>query len=210
MQVKFCGLTQAADIAHASEAGATAIGLVMIKKSPRWVNPEQAASLAALARQAGLQVVALFVDQPVAEVQQAIDQVKPDVLQFHGQESAAYCDQFEMTYWKAVPMLADADWQQYIAAYPRASAYLLDSFGGQQMGGSGKQFDWFQFPQDRLDQMILAGGLKASNVASAIQATGARFVDTSSGIESAPGVKSKEKMQAFMAAIHTTNNKINA
>ena len=210
MQVKFCGLTQVDDIVHASAAGATAIGLVMVKKSPRWVSNKQAAILAAQARQAGLQVVALFVDQPVAEVQVVIDQVKPDVLQFHGQEPAAYCDQFVVPYWKAVPMLADSNWQRYIEGYPQAAAYLLDCFGGQQMGGSGKQFDWFQFPASLLNKMILAGGLNASNVAVAIQATGTRFVDTSSGIESAPGVKSKEKMQAFMAAIHTTNNKINA
>jgi len=98
-------------------------------------------------------------------------------------------------------MLETGDLQQYLAQYPSASAYLLDAFGGQQSGGSGQSYDWFHIPQELSQPLMLAGGIQAENVQQALKLTGAKYIDTSSGIESTPGVKSSEKMKALMQAI---------
>lgn len=201
IKVKYCGLKTPADVQTAIEAGVDAIGLVFVDKSPRYISPEAAIELACTAKQSGVLVVALFANHDAAFVEAVIETVEPDVLQFHGDEEAVFCEQFDRSYWKAVPMLKTQDYVGYIQHYPKADAFLLDAYGGQQSGGSGHSFSWFKFPEKLTAKLILAGGIDAQNVASAITATGAQYIDTSSGIESAPGVKSKTKMLALMRQI---------
>jgi len=205
ISVKFCGLKTLDDVAAATEAQVDAIGLVFVKKSPRYISPEDAIELSIAAKQAGIVLVALFANNQTSTVEHVIQLIAPDVLQFHGNETAAFCEQFGRTYWKAVPMLEDLDYQTYMDRYPTAQAFLLDAFGGRHTGGSGRSFKWFQLPKNKTPKLILAGGIKAENVAAAIAATGAQFIDTSSGIESIPGVKSKTKMLALMAQIKAIN-----
>ncbi len=201
ISVKFCGLKTLAEVDAAIAAQVDAIGLVFVEKSPRFITPEQALPLAASAKQSGVKVVALFADHPVEVVEQVIQVIEPDILQFHGAESGAFCEQFNRAYWKAVPMLAVSDYVSYMINYPKAEAFLLDAFGGKTTGGSGQAFKWFKLPDEWLSKLILAGGINADNVALALTATGAQFIDTSSGIESVPGVKSTTKMMALMAQI---------
>ncbi len=212
VKVKFCGLRSLADVAAAAAVRADAVGFVFVSKSPRYVTVAEAKPLAAVAAAAGMQTVALFANQPADLVSEVVTALAPDVLQFHADEPAAFCEQFGLPYWKAIPMLATTDYAAYMRQHPAAAAYLLDAFGTGQSGGSGQVFEWFEFPQEHRSKLILAGGLQVENIDAAITATGAQFVDTSSGIESSPGVKSKAKMQAFMAAIaagncHDNNNK---
>ena len=147
--------------------------------------------------------VGLFVDAPAGSVRATLAAVPLDQLQFHGAESADYCRQFGRRWFKAVPMRdlpsaeAAAAW---LAAYPDSSAFLFDAFGKAQMGGSGEVFDWSCLPPtDR--PVILAGGLHAGNVGDAIRRFRPFAVDVSSGVESAPGVKSSAKMRAFITAV---------
>lgn len=206
IKVKYCGLKTRADVDAAIQAEVDAIGLVFVEQSPRYISPADAVELAAVAKQAGILVVALFADHDAAYVHHVIGLVKPDVLQFHGTESAAYCEQFNGRYWKAVPMLKTQDYQLYMQQYSQADAFLLDAFGGQQTGGSGQTFQWFKFPEALTSKLILAGGLNAENVSAAIAATDAQFIDTSSGIESSAGVKSRTKMLALMEVIQAIEN----
>ena len=205
VKVKYCGLKTTADIQNAIEAQVDAIGLVLVKKSPRFISLDDAKKLADMAKQGGLKVVALFADNSDDEVIKAIESFQPDVLQFHGTESVQFCEQFNTPYWKAIPMLATDDYVGYINKYPSAEAFLLDAFGGQQSGGSGQSFNWFEFPQNLKSRLILAGGINEDNVIEALKATGACYIDTSSGIETSLGIKSKKKMLALMNLIKAIN-----
>ena len=205
MKVKFCGIQAPRDVALAAALGCQAVGFVMVPGSRREVSLEQAQALTEHTRHFDLQSVILLADATADQTRQVITQCRPDILQFHGQESPAYCRQFNYPYWKAVPMLAVSDWRQYIASYEQAHGFVLDTYGGHQSGGSGQSFQWFRFPSDVRHQLILAGGLHANNVAEAVTVTGTEFIDVSSGIEATAGVKSHALMKQFMQAINTKN-----
>ncbi len=194
IKIKYCGLKTLTDVANAAQAGVDSIGLVFVKNSQRFVTEDTAKDLIIAAKQAGLVTVALFANQESTEVLRIVEKSDPDVLQFHGNETAIFCEQFERPYWKAVPMLTDLDYISYMNNHPNASAFLLDAFGNQQSGGSGHSFEWFEFPEKVKGRLILAGGINEENVVEAIAETGAEYVDTSTGIETIPGVKSRNKM----------------
>ena len=208
-RIKICGLTRADDVQAAIDCGADALGFVFYDRSPRHVTLAQAERL--LARVPPLvSAVGLFVDAPAAVVREALAALPLDQLQFHGAESADYCRQFGRRWFKAVPMRdlpsaeAAAAW---LAAYPDSSAFLFDAFGKAQMGGSGEVFDWSRLPPtDR--PVILAGGLHVGNVGEAIRRFRPFAVDVSSGVESAPGVKSSAKMRAFFSAVRNAYESI--
>lgn len=205
IRIKFCGLTNAADVLAAADSGADAVGFVFVSQSRRYLTTEQAVELVNLAKKHDLLTVALFANQSAEEVCEVVARIEPDVLQFHGDESVIFCEQFDRPYWKAIPMLSTNDWLAYAKQYASADAWLLDSFGGSQIGGSGTKFVWFEVPSIYRNKVILAGGIDASNVCQAIAETGVTFIDTSSGIESSPGVKSKEKMQAMVTQIRSVS-----
>lgn len=208
-RIKICGLTRADDVQAAIDCGADALGFVFYDRSPRHVTLAQAEKL--LVRVPPLvSAVGLFVDAPADTVRATLAAVPLDQLQFHGAESADYCRQFGRRWFKAVPMRdlpsaeAAAAW---LAAYPDSSAFLFDAFGKAQMGGSGEVFDWSRLPPtDR--PVILAGGLHAGNVGDAIRRFRPFAVDVSSGVESAPGVKSSAKMRAFFSAVRNAYESI--
>ena len=194
-----------ADVNQAIEVGVDAIGLVFVTKSPRYVEPEMAKRLICLAKNAGVLAVALFADQSNSEVAQIVELCQPDILQFHGAETAEFCEQFDQKYWKAIPMLDIVDCVSYMNQFATADAFLLDAFGTKQSGGSGKSFEWFKFPDAYKDKMILAGGIDIENVEQAVSATGTQYIDTSSGIEQTRGVKSHLKMKALANKIKHLN-----
>ncbi len=201
IKIKYCGLKTLGDVNDAIEAGVNAVGFVFVKSSQRFIECDLAASLIEVAKSAGLTTVALFADQDPDEVENIIKITNPDVLQFHGQERAKFCEQFLRPYWKAVPMLTGGKYTDAISSHPNADAYLLDAFGAEQTGGSGKTFEWFKFPAEWHSKLILAGGINEHNVEDAIMNTGTQYLDTSSGIESSPGVKSRFKMMSLAKKI---------
>lgn len=202
-RIKFCGLTRAGDVRLASELGADAVGFIFAEKSPRRV----AATEARVMRQALaplVDVVALFMDNPVEQVRDVVRQVRPSLLQFHGSEDDAFCRAFGVPYMKAIAMGGDEPAPtpgQLIGRYPGAAGFLFDSHGGGEGGGSGRTFDWRRLPTGLNRPFLLAGGLDPDNVFDAIVATMPWGVDVSSGIESEPGIKDGERMHRFVAEV---------
>ena len=137
-------------------------------------------------------------------IDDAIDDLNPDLLQFHGNESPEECERHACPYLKAVPMASINDVAAYVAAYGSATGLLLDANALGEAGGSGHVFDWSRVPA-LPKPMILAGGLDAANVGRAILLTRPYGVDVSSGIESSPGIKDARKMRDFVAAVKAVN-----
>ncbi|NKI35913.1 phosphoribosylanthranilate isomerase [Wenzhouxiangella sp. XN79A] len=196
-RVKICGITRPDDGRQAAELGADAIGLVFVPRSPRNVDAALARAIcAALPPLTG--AVGLFMNAEPALVRAVLDEVPLNWLQFHGDEPAAYCRSFDRPYIKALPM-GSPDAVDY-ADWPDASALLLDAHAAGGMGGSGQRLDWSVLtPPDR--PWILAGGLAPDNVAEAVRALGPPAVDVSSGVESAPGIKSGNLMNQFLRGV---------
>lgn len=198
-RIKICGFTRREDIEAGVEAGADAVGFVFYPPSPRYVGPEQAAELAR-AVPPFVQVVALFVNAEVDVVRRTLESVPVNLLQFHGDEDEAYCRQFARPYLKAARVRPGFDVAAYAAAYPTARAMLLDAFV-EGYGGAGKVFDWTLIPPGLERPIVLSGGLDAANVGEAIRRVRPAAVDVSSGVETAPGIKSADKMRDFVTAV---------
>lgn len=207
-RVKICGLTRAEDIEAAVQAGADAIGLVLYPSSKRAVGVDQAAALRK-ALPAFVDLVALFVNASRDEVDAVIQAVQPEMLQFHGDESPAYCESFHRRYVKAFRVGAPGldtpeSVLQHCEQYGSAAGWLFDSYSAG-YGGSGKSFDTAllcdvsQAPHRR--PLILAGGLNAESAREAIASVRPYAVDISSGVEQSPGVKCPDKIASFMAAV---------
>ena len=201
VRIKICGVTRAGDAAAAARMGADAVGLVFYPKSPRHVSVEQAREIVS-ALPAFVTVTALFLDPGADAVQQVLDKVRVELLQFHGVEPAEFCRGFGRPYIKAVPMGSQADLTEYSQRHGGAAALLLDSHAAGQKGGTGVSFDWSKVPKVDGPPLILAGGLNAGNVATAIRIVRPYGVDVSSGVESAPGIKDADKMAAFVREVN--------
>jgi phosphoribosylanthranilate isomerase len=147
-------------------------------------------------------VTALFVNPTVAEVQAVLTQIPAiSLLQFHGDESAAFCRQFGRAYIKAIPMRDDVDLAQQASIYDDALGLLVDTYKPGIPGGSGESFDWHRLPQSLSKPLILAGGLTPDNVAEAIKQVAPYAVDVSGGVEASKGIKDNGKMLDFMKAV---------
>jgi len=208
IRVKICGLRTAADVRAAAAAGAAYVGLVFFAKSPRNLDPQHAAELA-LEVPEGICKVALTVDADDATLDRLLETVPLDMLQLHGHESpervAAIRSRYGLPVMKAVGVAAEADLAQIDLYSQVADQLLIDAKpprGAELPGGNGLAFDWRLLAGRKYWQRpwMLAGGLTPENVGEAIRLTGARQVDVSSGVESAPGVKDPDKIRAFVAA----------
>jgi phosphoribosylanthranilate isomerase len=143
-------------------------------------------------------------DNPADEVREIIRQVRPSLLQFHGDEDDAFCRSFGVPYLKAIAMGSEIAGQHPAnlhMKYPGAAGFLFDSHGRGESGGSGQTFDWSRIPAGVQKPFVLAGGLHPGNVFDAIGATLPWGVDVSSGIESAPGFKDGDKMRRFVEEV---------
>lgn len=199
-RIKICGFTQVDTALHAAHAGADAIGLVFYPPSPRHVELAQARKIAQ-ALPAFVSSVALFVDADAALVQAVIETVRPTLLQFHGDESPAYCRQFQLPYIKAVRVRPGLDLVQYASRFNDAQGILLDAYVAGEAGGTGHRFDWDLIPANLPLPLILSGGLDAQNVAAAIQKTQPWAVDVSSGVEISKGIKDVTKVAQFIQEV---------
>jgi phosphoribosylanthranilate isomerase len=205
-RVKICGITRTGDAAAAAAAGADAIGLVFYPQSPRFLATERAVEIRN-ALPPFVQAVALFVNPDAAQVAQVIGRVHPAMLQFHGDETPAFCAQFGVPYVKACRMRAGAtgvDALEYLRPFSTAAAWLLDSYV-EEYGGVGERFDWSLAPRTRERPLILSGGLERGNVAEAIRRVRPWGVDVSSGVESAKGVKDPAKIAAFIEEVRNAD-----
>jgi phosphoribosylanthranilate isomerase len=202
-RIKICGITRPDDARAAAQAGADAIGLVFYPPSPRFLSTERAVEIRD-ALPPFVQTVALFVNADAAQVAQVIGRVHPSMLQFHGEEAPQFCEQFGLPFVKACRIRPGVDPLDYLQRYPRATAWLVDSFVPE-YGGVGETFDWSLVPAERTRPLILSGGLDVGNVARAIRAVHPWGVDVSTGVESAKGIKDAGKMAAFIAEVRNAD-----
>jgi phosphoribosylanthranilate isomerase len=199
-RVKVCGITRVEDALAAVKHGSDAIGLVFYEKSPRHIPVNRAAEIVA-ALPPFVCTVGLFVDALEAEVLAALNAVRLDVLQFHGNESPIYCKQFGVPYLKAVRVRPGTNLLQYATDYAEAKALLLDAYAEGVPGGTGQVFDWGLIPTNLSMPLILAGGLNPANVAEAIRRARPYAVDVSGGVEREKGIKDADKIAAFMRGV---------
>lgn len=150
-------------------------------------------------------LVGLFVNAKAEQVVSACERLSLDLLQFHGEESQDYCRQFGVAWMKALRIREDTDVAAAIAQYSEADAILLDTWSAKARGGTGEVFNWEKVPADRNCPLVLAGGLRPDNVAEAIAAARPDAVDVSGGVETAPGIKSPEKIKDFVAAVRAAD-----
>ena len=199
-RVKICGITRIEDALAAARAGAHAIGLVFFEKSPRHVEFGRATAIVN-ALPPFVSSVALFVNPERREVEDAISIVRPDLLQFHGEEDESFCASFHVPYIKAARVKPGLDLVQYAACYPSAKGILLDAWVEGEQGGTGRTFDWSLIPGNLPLPLILSGGLNPDNVTDAILKVDPWAVDVSSGVESSRGIKDAAKIAAFIQGV---------
>jgi len=204
-RVKICGITRIEDALVAVNAGADAIGLVFYAASPRCVTIEQAQKIVA-AIPPLVSVVGLFVNEPKAEIETVLSKVRLDILQFHGDETSSECEQIKLPYYKAIRVKADTNLLQCAVEFNSAKALLLDAHSESAFGGTGQTFDWNLIPKSLTKPVILAGGLTAENVGSAIKRVQPYAVDVSGGVEKSKGVKDAAKIAAFMQAVEQSRS----
>jgi phosphoribosylanthranilate isomerase len=205
--VKICGLSTPATLDAALAAGADMVGFVFFAKSPRHIGFDAARALGEQAR-GRAKVVALSVDADDETLSRIVETLSPDILQLHGRESPKRVTEigarFGRATMKAVGVGAPEDLAAAEAYDSVADFLLIDAKPPRDAvlpGGNGLPFDW-RLTRDFSPRSpwLLSGGLDPANVAEAIALTGARGVDVSSGVESAPGIKDEEKIAAFVAA----------
>ncbi len=205
-RVKICGVTLPDDAARVSAAGADFIGFNFWPRSKRYVDPERAPMLAAVAKGSGAaKLVGVFVDPDVDEVLAVTSQVDLDIIQLHGDEHPDLVQKISRAVyrpvWKAIPVASQRD-IEHLDVWP-VEAVLLDA-PTPGRGGAGASFDWklAREARERFPRLhiVLAGGLAPDNVGDAIRAVEPWAVDVASGVEAGPGIKDAGKLDAFLAA----------
>jgi len=199
-RVKICGIREAAHARVAAEAGADAIGFVFYGPSPRYVQAEEAAPIAA-SLPPYVSAVGLFVDAPEEDVRAVLERVPLDLLQFQGDEPADFCARFGKPFVRAVRVAEGTDLLEYARRFSAAKALLLDAHAPGIPGGTGRMFDWSAIPPGLPIPLILSGGLDAGNVGRAVREVRPWAVDVSSGVESGRGVKDPRKIVEFIRSV---------
>ena len=210
VEVKICGLSTPAAISAAVFGGARYVGFIFYPRSPRYVDLDRAAALAAMVP-SSVRRVGVVVDIPDADLAALLQQVRLDILQLHGKETpervAEIRKRFGLPVIKAAPIYTADDLRRARRYEAVADRLLFDAkapAGASRPGGNATSFDWsllrdFASPRP----WFLAGGVTAANVAAAVRESGAAALDISSGVETAPGVKSAERIRQFLQAVRT-------
>jgi phosphoribosylanthranilate isomerase len=203
-RVKICGITSVADGLAAARHGADAIGLIFYPPSPRLVTLERAREIAA-SLPAFVARVAVFVNPAADDVEAVIRACRPDLLQFHGEETAAFCRAFGLPYLRALRVRPGVDLLESLSPFGDAAGWLLDAYRQELYGGTGEVFDWDLVPRGLARPVILSGGLDAENVGEAIRRVRPWAVDVSSGVEAAKGVKDERRIAEFMENVRNAD-----
>lgn len=200
-RIKICGITRVEDAIKVVESGADAIGLVFYDPSPRSVRIDQAREIAK-AVPAFVSVVALFVNPDKDYVQEVLNNVRIDLVQFHGDEENDFCSQFQRPFIKAIRVRQASDVVASSLRFPNSAGILLDSYKPGVPGGTGDTFDWSLIPENHTTPIILAGGLTPDNVALAINDVQPYAVDVSGGVEASKGIKDSSKIKEFVSEVY--------
>lgn len=222
VKVKICGITNLEDALFSCFSGANALGFIFYKKSPRYIDPHRAKNIARILPKK-VSLVGVFVNEKVSRVKKIAKLCKLDMLQFHGEESAQYCQQFKG--YKVIKAFRVRAKEDLAGVYQyKTFAYLFDSFSHTSQGGTGTKFNWKIFANtDRIEfakvkrgemlerpllggksrkpAVFLSGGLTCGNVRKAIKLLKPDWVDVSSSLEIKPGKKDHQKIKKFMKGI---------
>jgi phosphoribosylanthranilate isomerase len=208
-RVKICGITRTEDMRAAVTAGADALGFVFYAKSPRAVTLAQAKMIVAQTP-AFVTTVGLFVNPTRAEVEAILADVTLDMLQFHGDESAEFCQSFGRPFIKAVRMKEGVDLRLLREEFSAARGLLVDAYVPGRPGGTGECFDWRVLPPSMRGELILAGGLNPQNVVAAVEQVRPWAVDVSGGVEAlddagrpCAGIKSVQAIEDFIVGVNS-------
>ena len=200
MKIKICGLTDPENSKQIASLEIHAIGLVFFNESPRSVSIEQANEIIQ-ELPPFINKVGLFVNANSNFVDQVLNSVNIDTIQFHGDENSSDCSQFQMPFIKAIRMREGTNLLSQAEEFSSAAGLLLDSFEKDSYGGTGKPFDW-NLIREKIDlPIILAGGLNKDNVMSAIEKTQPYAIDISSGVETEKGIKDIEKTKEIIEIV---------
>ncbi|MFA7282203.1 MAG: phosphoribosylanthranilate isomerase [Sterolibacterium sp.] len=202
-RIKICGITRLEDLRAAVDLGIDALGFVFYPPSPRFLDNDRAAALVQ-AVPPSVTTIGLFVNAAPALVERVLTAVPLQMLQFHGEEDAAYCRQFKRPYLKAARVRPGIDLLEYAALFPDAQGLLLDAYVDE-YGGVGRTFDWELIPPGLPLPLMLSGGLDADNVVAAIRSVKPWAVDVSSGVESGKGIKDAAKMAEFISGVRSAD-----
>ena len=204
VKVKVCGVTRASDALLASELGASAVGFVFWDKSPRSIQPAQAAEIAARLPP-DVAPIGVFIDASPAWIEAVSARVGLAAVQLHGDETPEFCLGLPYRVIKAVPLGEPAD-VEAAARLPETVTPLVDVDDPERKGGTGRMVDWALAANvARRRRIFLAGGLTPTNVAEAVRLVRPYALDVSSGLEASPGIKSPELLQAFFGALVETD-----
>ncbi len=202
VKVKICGITNEEDAINAVNFGASALGFVFHKKSPRYISPYKAQKIIAQLPPF-VSAVGVFVNLKEGAVMDIADLAGLRTLQFHGDEDATYCRRFKK-YQVIKAFRIGERFRGSDADGFNSAAFLFDAYQEDQFGGTGKVFNWELIQGKKFNRpIILSGGLTPDNVAEAIRSVRPYAVDVSSGVEKTPGKKDYLKMQAFFAAVQS-------
>jgi len=202
VKVKICGVTRAQDARAAVAAGADYIGLNFWPQSPRAIDVSRARQIAEAA--GGTPLVGIFVDASREDVERTAEQVGLSVLQFHGDESPAYCQGWSRPVIKAIRVPASASAVALAAPFGAVEYVLLDAWVPGQPGGTGTRLPAEALVGVAAHRLFLAGGLTPENVAEAVRRVRPFAVDVASGVEERAGVKDHEKIQRFIERARAT------
>lgn len=202
-RVKICGNTNYEDARLAASLGADYLGFIFVPNTKRVLTVEKAAEI--LAKLADFKnIVGVFCNQPKKEVETIAQRLRLKFLQFHGEETALYCDSFMQKGFEVIKTfhVKDAMSLKRIEEY-NVSAFLLDTYSHSEKGGTGIPFEWSVIEDKPYvhDKLFLAGGLNPRNVAEAIEKIRPFAVDVASGVESGPGIKDPQLLRAFFEKV---------
>lgn len=202
--VKICGITREEDARLAVELGASALGFIFYRPSPRYVAPERAAEIVS-----GLPpfvtTVGVFVNEPVERMNRVVSDARLDRIQLHGDEPFALVNALARPAYRAFRLKEPADADKVEAAPDRT--VLLDTYLPDQYGGTGRAFDWSWARRISASlgrqgrRVVLAGGLTPETVGHALREVAPHALDISSGVEAVPGIKDEQKLRALFRAL---------
>ena len=197
VKVKICGVTTVSQVEMVQHSGADAIGLVLYEKSSRYVDLDNAIKLRR-AISPDVLCVALVVNADEEFIESVISKLKPDFIQFHGDETAEFCNQFNYPFIRAIRMSESLNILDEVIGYKAEGGFLFDAWNKDHYGGTGETFDWSRLPSEHNFNLILAGGLNPDNVAAAVKLVKPYMVDVSGGVECSAGVKDQGKVAEFI------------
>jgi phosphoribosylanthranilate isomerase len=203
-KIKICGLTREGDALRAATLGADFLGFIFVPSSPRYIQPEAAAAIAARVRELpnAPKFVGVFVDESIDTMRQIAESVGLDFLQLHGTETE---DDIRDIGLPVIKTYRVGDALPDTTSCPTAEWLLFDTWTERRIGGTGQAFDWSllaMYPRSK--PFLLAGGLNADNIAAAVSLVRPDAIDVASGVESEPGIKDHQKLERLFERIRRT------